>query len=155
MVYNPHAVDATCMQHVIGLFQLKSHFNYVYHYIINLRLIEREKLDRRRAEAAYFQYAVLRVASWYPHLFNLFKLPLHSKHVTILSDVTEVYHGAFMELYAGIYSIHWLTHVMQLDNGNSQASLARARYKPNNQPYAAPTHWWCLYNTSGKIISVK
>ena len=26
-------------------------------------------------------------------------------------------------------------HVMQLDNGNSQASLARARYKPHNQPY--------------------
>ena len=26
-------------------------------------------------------------------------------------------------------------HVMQLDNGNSQASLARAHYKPHNQPY--------------------
>ena len=26
-------------------------------------------------------------------------------------------------------------HVMQLDNGNSQASLAHASYKPHKQPY--------------------
>ena len=32
-------------------------------------------------------------------------------------------------------------HAMQLDNGNSQASLARVRYKPHNQPYI--TH--CCY----------
>ena len=30
-------------------------------------------------------------------------------------------------------------HVMQLDNGNSQASLAHVHYKPHNQPYIVAT----------------
>ena len=30
-------------------------------------------------------------------------------------------------------------HVMQLNNGNSQASLACAHYKPHNQPYIVTT----------------
>ena len=39
-------------------------------------------------------------------------------------------------------------HVMQLDNGNSQASLARVRYKPHNQPYivAISSHSDCKAN---------
>ena len=39
-------------------------------------------------------------------------------------------------------------HVMRLDNGNSQASLARARYKPHNQPYivATSSHSDCKAN---------
>ena len=39
-------------------------------------------------------------------------------------------------------------HVMQLDNGNSQASLARVRYKPHNQPYifATSSHNDCKAN---------
>ena len=37
---------------------------------------------------------------------------------------------------------------MQLDNGNSQASLAHARYKPHNQPYivATSSHSDCKAN---------
>ena len=63
-------------------------------------LTNREKLDRRRAEAAYFQFALLRVAAWYPHLFTLSDLSLHKNLENTLSKVTEIYHGAFMDTYA-------------------------------------------------------
>jgi hypothetical protein len=41
------------------------------------RLQERQRLDRR-IEDAYYQYAALRVASWYPDTFPLSDLPLHA-----------------------------------------------------------------------------
>ena len=40
---------------------------------------KRQKLDRRRIESAFFQYAALRVASFHPDLFQNSKLPLHSE----------------------------------------------------------------------------
>ena len=54
-------------------------------------------------ESAYFQYAVLRVVSWYPKMFDLNDLPLHSSLIATLLKVTSTYHGAFMEMYAGMY----------------------------------------------------
>lgn len=67
-------------------------------------LLLREKLDRRRAEAAYFQFAILRVASWYPDLFKVSNLPLHSSLPNTLTKVTRDYHGAFMDKYASTYA---------------------------------------------------
>lgn len=63
-------------------------------------LRERQRLDRRRAEAAYFQYAVLRVASWYPERVPLATLPLHGSLESTLTKVTEQYHGVFMKTNA-------------------------------------------------------
>lgn len=65
--------------------------------------MERQKLDRRRIEDAFFQYAVLRAASWYPHHFRIECMPLHAETVNTVSKFTAVYHGAFMERYSGLY----------------------------------------------------
>jgi hypothetical protein len=61
-------------------------------------------MDRRRAEAAYFQYAILKVVSWYPDMFAMSKLALHSDLQEVLPKVTEVYHGVFMRTYARKYT---------------------------------------------------
>lgn len=66
------------------------------HDILN----ERAKVDRRRIEA-FFQYALLRVTSWYPEQLSLSSLPLHNKTTEILPSTVSVYHGAFMKKYAG------------------------------------------------------
>ena len=63
-------------------------------------LVERQKLDRRRLEAAHFQFAVLHVAIWYPQHITISELPLHSALLDTLPKVVAVYHGAFMEKYA-------------------------------------------------------
>ena len=47
---------------------------------------------------------------------------------------------------------------MQLDNGNSQASLARVHFKPHNQPYivATSSHSDCKANeTVDRLASTK
>ena len=62
-------------------------------------LVERQKLDRRRLEDAHFQYAILKVAGWYPQHLNICELPLHSALQETLSKVVAVYHGAFMDKY--------------------------------------------------------
>ena len=79
------------------------HYRPVYHLFRGKLLTEREKLDRRRAEAAYFQYALLRVASWYPHLFKISDLTLHKNLGGALHKVTTVYHEAFMDTYASTH----------------------------------------------------
>ena len=48
----------------------------MYNYLIR-RLKARHKLDRRRVEDAFFQFAVLRICSWYPDTFKSNNLVLH------------------------------------------------------------------------------
>ena len=64
-------------------------------------LDERQRVDRRRVEDAFFQFALLKAASWYPSIFNISKLPLHAKALETISNFTTVYHGAFMAKYSG------------------------------------------------------
>lgn len=54
-------------------------------------VVERYLLDRRRVEAAHFQYAVLRVASWYPDVLDITQLPLHSHADNTLTSVFSVW----------------------------------------------------------------
>jgi len=77
---------------------------------VKVSLHDRQKLDRRRAEAAHFQYAVLRVATWYPETFSLSELPLHNNLEATLSNVTTNFHEAFMETYACM----WMTLIYSL-----------------------------------------
>ena len=67
-------------------------------------LNDRIRVDRRRIEDSFFEYAILRAASWYPETFDLDKLPLHSEAKNTLSYFTTIYHGAFMAKYASMYS---------------------------------------------------
>ena len=60
------------------------------------QVVERYKLDTRRAEAGHIQYAILRVVSWYPEILSAEKLPLHADIDVTLSAVVSLYHGAFM-----------------------------------------------------------
>lgn len=64
-------------------------------------LKERQKVDRRRIEDAFFQFALLKAASWYPHKFDHSQLPLHANSTYTIAKFTEQYHGAFMEQYSG------------------------------------------------------
>ena len=64
-------------------------------------LNERVKVDRRRIEEAFFQYALLRVTLWYPDQLSMSTLPLHNKTMEILPRIVSVYHGAFMKRHAG------------------------------------------------------
>ena len=58
----------------------------------------RLQLDRRRLEDAHFQYAILRVASWYN--FDLASLPLHGSTQETILCVVNSYHEAFMKKYS-------------------------------------------------------
>lgn len=64
-------------------------------------LIERQRVDRHRVEDAFFQFALLKAASWYPSHFDISQLPLHAKSLETISKFTTIYHGAFMEKYSG------------------------------------------------------
>lgn len=77
---------------------------YVYTQRVERLLIERQRVDRRRIEDAFFQYAVLRAASWYPDDFCLYNLPLHGNTTATIENMTCVYHGAFMRKYAGMFN---------------------------------------------------
>ena len=54
-------------------------------------VVERHKVDRRRLEAAHFQFAILQVAMWYPQHINMEELHLHSALQTSLQTVVAVY----------------------------------------------------------------
>ena len=58
-------------------------------------------MDRRRLDEAHFQYAILRVALWYPSVLKLLDLPLHSSTPETLLHVTDLYQGVFMNQYSG------------------------------------------------------
>lgn len=64
-------------------------------------LNERHKVDRRRVEDAFFQYTLLKAASWHPAYFDISHLPLHAKSLDTISEFSTVYHAAFMEKYSG------------------------------------------------------
>ena len=64
-------------------------------------LTKRQMLNRKRVEDAFFQYAALRVSSWYPKEIKLLSLKLHSGITGTLQAITSIYHGAFMKQYAG------------------------------------------------------
>ena len=58
-------------------------------------------MDRRRLQEAFFQYALLRVASWYPKYIALEKVNLHDGLSDTLLSVTPLFHKAFTEKNAG------------------------------------------------------
>ena len=62
-------------------------------------LTSRQRLDRRRVEDAFF-----RVAAWYPDVFLVSHLHLHSSTLRSISRIVPLYHDAFMQLYASMYS---------------------------------------------------
>ena len=80
-------------------------------------LNERVKVDRRRIEEAFFQYAMLQVASWYPDKLSLSTMPLHAKTMEILPQIVSVYHGAFMRRHAG--NSHRLLHIAKANKTNN------------------------------------
>ena len=81
-----------------------------YRQIGNLN--ERYRLDRRRIEDAYYQYALLRICSWYPNTFELNKLSFHHKVGDAILHIINLYHSAFMEKYSGkcMVLFIWLMH---------------------------------------------
>lgn len=93
----------------VGLLcSFKSHYDVCraqQHFTLRYRdmLLEQEKLDRGRTEAAFFQFAVLRVASRYPDLFQVSNLPPHNSLPDTLTKVAKDYCGAFMDIYASTY----------------------------------------------------
>ena len=70
------------------------------------RLQERQKLDRRRIEDAFFQYAILTVVSWYSQHFSLCQLPMHNMASETVTGITEKYHGLFMSHYSSKLHYH-------------------------------------------------
>ena len=76
-------------------------------FIINTRddtqLTKRQMLNRRRMEEAFFQYAALKVSQWYPNAIDYTSVKLHSGTSETLEMITTVYHGAFMNKYAGMF----------------------------------------------------
>lgn len=79
-------------------------------------IVERHKLDRRRLEAAHFQFAILQVAMWYPQHIDMEELHLHSALQTSLQTVVAVYHGAFMCKYASEFFAQSATLNMSIYN---------------------------------------
>ena len=55
----------------------------------------------------FFQYAILRVAVWYPDVFVLSQLHLHSSMLQTISKILSLYHESFMDLNSSMY-IHYL-----------------------------------------------
>lgn len=76
-------------------------------------LHQRQKIDRRRIEDAFFQYAVLKAASWYPLHFDLEHLPLHAATPNTVAHFVEKYHGAFMNLYSGDVNIIYVSSIVK------------------------------------------
>ena len=68
--------------------------------MLNTRFLCRlhQCLDRRQVERAFFQYAALKV---YPTHFPIRRCILHSGTNRTLQNLTQAYHGVFMDKYAG------------------------------------------------------
>ena len=62
-------------------------------------------MDRRRLEAAFLQYALLKVAAWYPEYICISKLHLHDGLSETLLKVTPVFHHVFIQKNAGAYKL--------------------------------------------------
>lgn len=63
-------------------------------------VIDGQRLDRRQLEDAYFQYATLRVAAWYPDHLQIGQIRLHSSAAKTIQEIVTVYHGLFMQHYS-------------------------------------------------------
>jgi len=88
-------------------------------------LTERQRVDRRRVEDAFFQYALLKTASWYPHRFDITHLAFHCGTTNTISKFTTIYHGAFMEKYSGIFLSHCGVFIIFTSLHRTQVSEAR------------------------------
>lgn len=87
-------------------------------------LIERQKVDRRHIEDAYFQYALLTTQAMYPGDFRLSDLSMHHNTPTTLIKFTAAYHEAFIKRYSGTYFKHELIyHCFIYRTQMQQASL--------------------------------
>ena len=88
---------------IIGLGKILCSKNlHVYGtYMYSRSILARLMLDRRRLEDAHFQYAILKVALWYPSSFKLTDLPLHGPTRETLLHMSDLYYGAFMKKYSG------------------------------------------------------
>ena len=78
---------------------------YIYFLICTLYsndLESRQCMDRRRLEDAFFQYALLRVAVWYPSQVCIQQLQLHDGLSKTLLEITPLFHKAFIQEYAGM-----------------------------------------------------
>ena len=85
---------------------------YMYIYLLFMTstgLDVRQCMDRRRLQEAFFQYALLRVASRYPKHIAVDKLYLHEGLSDTLLNVTALFHKVFTEKYAGQQS-HYTAH---------------------------------------------
>ena len=69
-------------------------------YLSLCRLQQRQYLDRRQVERAFFQYAALKVCLWYPTHFPIHRCTLHSGTDSTLRDLTPAYNDVFMDKYA-------------------------------------------------------
>ena len=69
-------------------------------------IFERCWLDRRRVEAAHFQFGVLEVASRYPSPNKIESRVLHGGLDETLLRVVSIYHGTFMGKYASQYNYY-------------------------------------------------
>lgn len=58
-------------------------------------------MDRRRLEEAFLQYALLKVAEWYPLQISIHKLYLHDGLSEMLLKATPLFHEAFTKKYSG------------------------------------------------------
>lgn len=64
-------------------------------------LMERQKVDRRRIEDAFFQYAVLITQAEYSEHIELSDLPMHHDTSNTLITFTAKFHEAFMKRHSG------------------------------------------------------
>ena len=65
----------------------------------------RQRMERRRLEEAFLQYALLNVASWYPTQVHREELQLHDGLSESLLHITPLFHDAFITKYSGMYII--------------------------------------------------
>lgn len=68
------------------------------------RLVERERLDRRRLEAAHFKYAILNVTTWYPSDLSSEVIFSPDLQPTLL-EFTPLYQQAFHKKYSGMNTV--------------------------------------------------
>ena len=61
----------------------------------------RQRMERRRLEEAFLQYALLNVSSWYPSEVVRDDLHLHQGLSESLLRITPLFHDAFIAKHSG------------------------------------------------------
>uniref|UniRef100_A0A1X7V592 Uncharacterized protein n=1 Tax=Amphimedon queenslandica TaxID=400682 RepID=A0A1X7V592_AMPQE len=64
------------------------------------QFVPRHWIDRRHLEEDFFQYALLRISSWYPKDIPLSALKLHGEFDDTLLAMAPVFHNAFQKHYS-------------------------------------------------------